>query len=428
MRRRNRSRRSPDHHRRARIALTGALVAPLLVACGSDEGGIPSLTWYIGQEAWNSELAANCQQSSGGRYTLSVAALPTNPDQQREQLVRRLAAQDEDIDIIGMDVIWTAEFSAAGWLVPFEGQQRSDIESTSLQAPLESGTYQDTLFGAPLTSNTQLLWYRKSRVPTPPTTWDEMIEMGTALGPTGRVQITGARAESLMVTVNSLLQSAGGRFLEDASAGTDAEVALGQEPTELALGVLERFANSPVVDPALSNVGEDDARLNFQTGESTFMINYPFVYPSALEADPALAADYGAARYPAISPDLPSRPPLGGYNLGVSTYSEDRALAQEAVACLRNPANQKAASITGGQPPTNPTVYDDPEFRTEYPFADVLRDSIDQAAPRPVSPAYNDLTLAVQRTLHPLRSLDPAADTQALRDLVEKALNSQAVL
>ena len=46
----------------------------------------------------------------------SSSALPNDADQQREQLVRRLAAKDSDIDLISMDVIWTAEFAEAGWI------------------------------------------------------------------------------------------------------------------------------------------------------------------------------------------------------------------------------------------------------------------------------------------------------------------------
>jgi multiple sugar transport system substrate-binding protein len=426
--REGRSGSAPRGRRWLGLGLTAVLAAPLLAACGADEEGPPNITWYIGQEAWMDDLAENCTEEAGGRYTVGVAALPTNPDQQREQLVRRLAAEDTDIDIIGMDVIWTAEFAEAGWLLPYEGEVRADIEANALEGPLASGTYQDELWAAPLTSNTQLLWYRESRVAEPPETWEEMIQMGEALGPEGRVQITGARAESLMVTVNALLASVGGAFLEDADAGTDANVSLELEPTAEVLRVLRDFATSPVADPALSNVDEDTARLNFQTGDSTFMINYPFVYPSALEADPDLAADYGAARFPAVNPGEPSRPPLGGYNLGVSRFSENPEFAVEAVQCLRTADNQEFAAIEGGQPPTDPTVYDRPDFQEEYPFGEILRESINDAEPRPVTPAYNDLSLAVQRTLHPLDANDPEEAARTLRDLIARALDSQAVL
>ena len=62
--------------------------------------------------------AQRCSEQSAGTYRVELVALPADADQQREQLVRRLAARDSDIDIIGMDVIWIPEFAAAGWILP----------------------------------------------------------------------------------------------------------------------------------------------------------------------------------------------------------------------------------------------------------------------------------------------------------------------
>ena len=53
----------------------------------------------------------------------SSSRSPNNADEQREQLVRRLAAEDSDIDLISMDVIWTAEFAEAGWILPFPDEE-----------------------------------------------------------------------------------------------------------------------------------------------------------------------------------------------------------------------------------------------------------------------------------------------------------------
>ena len=64
--------------------------------------------------------------SPNGKYTISFEFLPAEADAQREQLVRRLGAEDDSIDIIGMDVIWTAEFANAGWIEPWTGAARED--------------------------------------------------------------------------------------------------------------------------------------------------------------------------------------------------------------------------------------------------------------------------------------------------------------
>lgn len=418
--------------RRVGAVAVGALVAPLPAACGGGSASAtPTLNWYIGKETWRSTIVDACNKQASGRYRVKVVVLPTNPDQQREQLVRRLAAQDTSIDIIGMDVIWTAEFAEAGWLRPYSDSERRELSQDVLAGPLRSATYAGKLYGGTLNSNTQLLWYRKSKLGSNPvpTTWDQMIDEAVRMGM--KVQQTGKRAESITVTFNSLLASAGGSFIDNPDAGTAAKVALPQEPTAKAVGVLKKLAKSPAAAPALANSGEDDIRLAFQdpSSGSLFMLNWPFVYPSAQKADPKLAADYGWARWPGVNQGEKSRPPLGGYNLGVSTYSKHPDLAVDAVRCLRSPANQKVIAVQGGQPPTLASLFDDPEYKKTQPFGDILREQLQDAAPRPVTPAYNDISLATQRELHPFRDIgDPESKARSLRDLVSKALKSEAVL
>jgi multiple sugar transport system substrate-binding protein len=70
-------------------------------------------------------------------------------------------------------------------------------------------------------------------------------------------------------------------------------------------------------------------------------------------------------------------------------------------------------------------VYDDPKVREVYPFADALRESIDNAGPRPVTPAYSDIALAIQKTYHPPDAVDPDTVVDTLRDRIEKAVNGE---
>ena len=117
-----RSRLAGSRHRKGVLAL---LLLPALIAlggCGGDEaGGGSTLTWFIFNEPSGAPatVAERCSEESDGRYTIEFEDLPLRADQQREQLVRRLGAEDDSIDIIGMDVIWTGEFANAGWIEPF---------------------------------------------------------------------------------------------------------------------------------------------------------------------------------------------------------------------------------------------------------------------------------------------------------------------
>ena len=110
--------------RRARVAAASvAILLAGLAGCGGgggDAGATPTLNWYSYNEPSGAfaAAAADCTKAADGAYRIKMVNLPADADQQREQLVRRLAAKDSSIDIIAMDVIWTAEFAEAGWVDP----------------------------------------------------------------------------------------------------------------------------------------------------------------------------------------------------------------------------------------------------------------------------------------------------------------------
>jgi multiple sugar transport system substrate-binding protein len=140
----------------------------------------------------------------------------------------------------------------------------------------------------------------------------------------------------------------------------------------------------------------------------------------------------GAARYPAVVEGTPSKPPLGGFNLGISAFSDNPSQAFDAATCLSNPKSQLTAVELDGLPPSNQTLYKDKVVRKAYPgFSDEIEQSIENAGPRPLTPAYTDLSLAIQRSLHPPASIDPndpAPKYDELRSAVEDAVKRQGLL
>ncbi|HEV2768676.1 MAG TPA: extracellular solute-binding protein [Solirubrobacteraceae bacterium] len=415
--------------------VTSLLVAgatAVLVACGGGEAGSGStLTWFIFNEPSGvlTTVAERCSEQSNGRYRFSFQYLPADADSQREQLVRRLAARDDTIDIIGMDVIWTGEFANAGWIRPVPRAVAQATTEGVFDSVVETARFEDRLFGVPIWSNTQLLWYRRDRVARPPQTWEEMIDRAEQIGPQGTIQLQANRYEGLTVWANAMIESAGTSIV---TGPQDQQIALRQPSTERALALMGRLSRSPAAAADLTTSTEDSARLGFESGNASFMVNYPFVFPSAEENAPEVARNLAAAKYPRVDPSVPSAPPLGGINLGVSSYSQNSQLAFEAIRCLVQPANQIDIAEQGGLPPVLTRLYDRPEVEEVYPgFADLIRQSIEDAAPRPGSPAYQDLSLAVQRALHPTTQINPRDPTptyQRLRERVEQAIERRGLL
>jgi multiple sugar transport system substrate-binding protein len=415
------------------VALGIAAATVAVAACGDDSsnGARVTLRWFIFNEPSGApqKVAARCSAQSHGAYDIKFEYLPAQADQQREQLVRRLGAEDDSLDLLGMDVVWTGEFANAGWIRPVPPATARAVSKNVFDSVLQTARFKNRLYTVPIWSNTQLLWYRTDRAPTPPKTWDQMIDEAEKIGPAkGRIQVQGNRYEGLVVLVNQLIESAGTSIL----AGPK-QIKLDEGPTERALSVLGRLSHSPVAAANLTTSTEDTARLGFESGNSTFMINYPFVYPSAKANAPAIFKVMRAAKFPQVDADKPAKPPIGGINIGVSAYSKHPTEAFEAAQCLVKPANQLEIAKLGGLPPVRSDVYDKPEINKIYPgYADVIRDSIQDAAPRPSeSPAYQDLSLAIQEAVHPTTQIDPSNPKPAydrLRGYVLEAIERKGLL
>src|ERR1700742_1911524 len=164
---------------RGLCAVAVLAMAMVTAGCGgSSSKGPTRVTWYVFNEPGGGFDGAvqQCNKQAAGRYKIDYVRLPTDSDQQRELVVRRLAAKDSDIDIIGMDVNWTAEFAQAGWILPWTGENQAAATDGRVPARLQAARYKGKIWVAPFTTNTQLLWYHKDVVKgPPPQTWDEMI-------------------------------------------------------------------------------------------------------------------------------------------------------------------------------------------------------------------------------------------------------------
>ncbi|MFE9255250.1 ABC transporter substrate-binding protein [Streptomyces sp. NPDC006879] len=411
---------------RALLALP--LMATLLSGCGSDGSGATMLNWYNFPDDSGAlaTAASSCSQQSGGRYQIKYNKLPRTADGQRQQLVRRLAAEDDTVDIMGLDVTWPAEFAEAKWILPWTGDALAEATRDTLEVPLRTALWKGRLYAVPYNTNTQLLWYRKDLVPTPPRTWAEMIRMAEDLAERGEphyVEIQGARYEGLTVWFNTLVESAGGSILN----ATATAPSLGP-PAVRAASIMKGVATSAAADPSLSNQMEDQNRLAMESGSAAFELNYPFVYPSMRANNPTLFKQFRWAPYPGVEQGRPAKPTIGGIDLAIGAYSRHPELSFEAALCLRNRQNQLTAALQGGLPPTLRSLYSDPALVKDYPFAATVLSALENASIRPKTPAYQNVSIAISDTLSPPNGIEPSRDVRTIGDHIEDALNSKGLI
>jgi multiple sugar transport system substrate-binding protein len=455
-------------------ALAALTTASVVSACGSDGGGIV-INYYTpaNEMATFTAVAKRCNEELGGRFTIQQVSLPKGADDQRLQLARRLNGNDKTLDVMALDVVWTAEFAEAGWALPLSddpaGKAEADAKSNTLPGPLETATWQNKLYAAPITTNTQLLWYRADLMDKPPTTWDGMVDEATRLHAAGKpswIAVQAKQYEGLVVWFNTLLESAGGQVLsDDGKTVTLTDTPEHRAATVKALQVMKAVATAPGADPSITQTDEGTARLALEQGKAALEVNWPFVLPSMLEnavkggvsflpldKKPDLAGSindagtfsptdeqfksayeaskevFGFANYPGVKQGEPAKVTLGGLNLAVAKTTQHRAEAFEAIRCLRNVENQRYTSVEGGLPAVRTSLYDDPTFQAKYPQYAIIKEQLTNAAVRPATPVYQAVSTRISVTLAPITNIDPDHTADELAVQVQKAIDGKGLI
>jgi multiple sugar transport system substrate-binding protein len=407
-----------------------ALLAGGLAACGTAGASTGPVTlnfyFYPDNSGATQDAINNCDKQSDGKYTISYQVLPQASDGQRQQMVRRLAAHDSTMDILGLDVTWEAEFAQAGFIEPWTGANKAEAEDGTLVPALNTALWKGKLYAVPDNSNTQLLWYRSDLVKTPPTTWAQMFADAAKLKAEGKphyIEIQGAQYEGVTVWFNTMVASAGGTILNPDAT----KVTLGPAAVK-ALSIMHQLATGPGADPSLNVQMENQNRLAMEAGQAAFELNYPFVYPGMKLDNPKLFKDFKWALYPEVTPGVPAKVTIGGTDLAVSAYSQHKALAFQAALCLRDKQNQIIGANVGGVPPTITSLYNDPAIFADYPFhADILK-ALEDASVRPKSPVYQVVSIDISHLVSPAAGINPTGTEQSMASQLNDALQSKGLV
>ncbi|HYO86417.1 MAG TPA: extracellular solute-binding protein [Dermatophilaceae bacterium] len=413
-----------------------------LAACGGQSEAGNVLTWYINPDGGGSDptkggqaqLAAECTKAAAGRYSINIQLLPNSASDQRDQVLRRLAASDSSMDIMSIDPVFVAEFAEAGFLDPVPQDKAALLTEDAVKPIVESATWKGMLVAAPMWANTQLLWYRKSVAEkagldmTKPVTWDQIIE--AAQSQKKLVGVQSRRYEGYTVWINALIEGAGGQIVKNPGANASAvKLGLDSEAGKKAAAVIQKVYSTGVGGPAMGSLNEPAALDGFVNNDTSgFLLNWPYVWAALAEKNVSFIDDVGWARYPRTVADRESRPPLGGIVLGVNAASTKKAQAWDAAQCITAKENQTLYMLGTGNPAARKAVYDDPKIKEKFPMASLIRESLDAGAPRPLTQYYGDVSTALQKVFSPPSDVRPEVTPQAAADLIQSVINGEALL
>ncbi|WP_071654895.1 ABC transporter substrate-binding protein [Streptomyces gilvigriseus] len=369
-----------------RVPATGSSTGPITLVTAQD------LTGYLQNRlaVWNRAHPAE---------KVTLIELPAAADDTQAQMISNLQARSDRYDVLNLDVDWTAQFAAAGWITPLP-RQRFPL-SSFLPPTVDAATYRGRLYAVPYVANAGMLFYRKDILAKahvrPPRTWAELEDAAKTIAP--RFGLKGYASqlspyEGLTVNYAEAVQSAGGQIL-----GRDGRtVAVDSPAARSGLSFLVDGVRQGWIPKASLGFDEEKSRQAFQSGQYLFLRNWPYVYDLAQAKGSPVAGKVGVVPLPGATG--PGSSSLGGSDLAVSSYSRHPRTAERLIQFMTGVASQRQVLLAGSLPPARADLYRDPALVARFPYLPALRQSILSARPRPKNPRYDQVSLAVAQNVY----------------------------
>jgi len=425
------------------VACLAAVLAVVVAACGSDDssgggGGEESgkgstsgvkkidpasmdsakgnVTYCTGKDT-SGDLIEAVKEFNKANPGLKAKLLefPESADEQRNQFIQRQRAKSADCDAFESDVVWTAEFASQKWLydmTPYVESRKDEF----VPSTLSSVDFDGKLWGVPRVSDAGLLYYRKDKVDEVPATWQDVYKQ--AEGGKGIVY-QGASYEGLTVNFLELAFAAGGKVLSD-----DGKKSVINSPENVkALQFMVDGIKKGAAPKAVTTYMEEEARRTFEAGRADFERQWPYAYALGNMKGSKVAGKFEVAPYPSWEGGDKAAI-LGGHNSVISVYSKNPGGALKLVDYLTSEKRMTKNATKYSKTPVLKKSYEDPAVKKALPFIDQLRESVESAKSRPVSPVYSQISQAIYKNVNEALSgsTDPKAALKKAQEDMDKAL------
>jgi multiple sugar transport system substrate-binding protein len=423
--------------RRPRLVILAGTVAAALAlsACGggSDTGGggtgpaklegTGPITLVTGKDtSGNMAKQVATWNAAHPGETVKIIELPESADAQRQQMVQSAQAKSPTYSVLNLDVIWTAEFAANGWI---EQLNPADFPLDKMLAPtVDTGKYFNRQYAIPIYSDGGMLYYRKDLLDAagvqPPKTWAELQAACSKVQ--AKNKGIGCYAgqldkyEGLTVNFSEAVNSAGGTILKDGKPAVDTPEA------KKGLDFLANGFTQGYIPKAAITYKEEESRRAFQEGKLVFLRNWPYVYSKAGATDGSskVVGKFAVTPLPGLTG--PGQSTLGGHNYAISKFTKNKKTALGFMQFMASEERQRANLLATSQAPTWAALYDEPALTKQFPYLPILKESILKAEKRPEAVKYNDVSVAIQSAAYAALT-GQKTSAQALKDLQSQLQN-----
>jgi len=395
-------------NRRDFLKMSGAGLAGAALlgstACGGGSSGSGDLIFAMGTDTTGilPGLIDEFNKQSKD-FKVQYRAMPTDSGAYFDKLRTQFQAGGGDIDVIGADVIWPAQFAANGWILDVTDKFPKNEQDKFLSGPIQSLMYDGKIYGVPWYTDAGVLYYRsdlleKSGFSEPPATWAEMEEMGMKTakdqGIDNAFVFQGDQYEGGVCNGLEYIWTHGGDVLDPANPD---KVVIDSPEAIKGLTTEQNIVKKGVAPEAVATYQETTTDPAFLGNKAVFARNWPYMY--------ALA---GTKDYPDVKPEqigvapLPVAPgnglasALGGWNMLINAQTDKPDEAWEFVQWMTSVQAQREYALDATRLPTRPELYEDQKIRDTLPVVVQGEEALKNARSRPVSPYYSDMSLEMQ--------------------------------
>ncbi|MFD1546374.1 ABC transporter substrate-binding protein [Nonomuraea guangzhouensis] len=394
---------------------SGATSAPLDPALAkSAKGNITVCGPTDSSGVWKATMAAFNKAHPG--MSANYTELGAAADDQLQQITQRMQTKSTQCDVFRLDVVWTAQLAAQGWLADTSKVIASKLDKL---IPSTAGTllYKGKYWGVPFYSNTGLLYYRTDKTQAPQT-WQQLYSYGEA-DPKKGFLYQASQSESLTVSFLEQLYSAGGEVLNDKG-----EVAINSPKTVEVLTFMQNGITKGAAPKTVLTYDEDATRLAFEAGAGATMRNYPYAYAAGQKS--AIAGKFAVMPLPGWKTPGSGVGVLGGSNVAVSTFSKNQAGALAMIDFMTSDQWQEQIAVGNSLAPAIAAAYTSEPVKKALPFSQELLKALTSAKSRPVSPVYPQISQAIYQNVGKVLSgeLTPQAAAPQMADKIASALKT----
>lgn len=378
--------------RNALATILALTLLSVLAGCGASKD-TPTVTWWALPDRAGSEDLANACNGIARGYRIDVRLLPSRLEPRRADIIRRLSAGDDTVDVLTVDSALTAELAAAKYLVPPPADLTGPV---GLLAPaVEAASYKGKAVAVPWWVDPYLLWYRGAAAERAgidvkkPVTWNRLLAGADRVR--ASVQMDDADGTGLSDWVRGLVAESGGTVLQ--GTGRDPKIDMSGAAGRTAAGIVQFYAAS-----GLGAGPSDDAAAEFAGSRGAFLVGRASVRSQPVLAQ--VAADMRPLRYPVVNGV--SAAPMSGASLAVPRSSDQRKRAFDAVRCLTSAESQQKVMVNAGVGAARESAYVHPAVTKAMPFAQDLLAAARVGQNPPSSPYWHHAARAIDATWAPL--------------------------